>query len=253
MPRVNRLDLEMAFDFVSAGAPYECNAYISRATGMVYWVSDHFGDDEEDLPDDLGEVDGYIEIPHKNELDLGKRLVMRFVGHELPDEYDEVDDMFSHRGAYSRYKDLLEARGKLQVWYDYEERESREALQQWCDLEGIELVVLEPVPEENPKEFRSSRSRVMYIEDKSEGLEGKARIGRVYFSKTGKTLYYRGMKFRSLKGNGFKANYFEVESGQEYWISGPRKDQNDRLYGGNRNIVVDSDVKEEYAAYIRRK
>ena len=140
MPRVNRLDLERAFDFVSSGAPYESSAYISRDNGKVYWVSDLIDDNEEDLPEDLGEVDGYIEIPHKNELDLGKRLVMRFVGRELSDEYNEVDDIFSRRGAYSRYKGLLEARGKLQAWYEYEERESREALQQWCEMEGIELV-----------------------------------------------------------------------------------------------------------------
>lgn len=49
--------------------------------------------------------------------------------------------------------------------------------------------------EELPKEFRHFRSRIMYIEDKSKGLEGPARVGRVFFSKTGKTLYYRGRKF----------------------------------------------------------
>ena len=102
-----------------------------------------------------------------------------------------------------------------------------------------------------PKEYKLGRSRIMYIEDKSNGLEGDARIGRVYFSKTGKTLYYRGLKFQSLKGSGFKANYYEVESGNEFWISGPRKDQNDRLYGGNRGVKVDEDVKEEYEAYIK--
>ena len=57
------------------------------------------------------------------------------------------------------------------------------------------------------------------------GLNGAARIGRVYFSKSGKTHYYKGMQFQSLKGSGFKANYFEVESGDHYWMSGPRKDQ----------------------------
>ena len=90
------------------------------------------------------------------------------------------------------------------------------------------------------------KSRIMYIENKSQGLEGEARIGRVYFSKSGKTLYYRGMRFQSLKGAGFKANYFELESGDEYWISGPRKDRNDRLYGGNRGVQLDDDVREEY-------
>jgi len=36
------------------------------------------------------------------------------------------------------------------------------------------------------------RSRIMYIEDKSCGLSGPARIGRVTFSKSRKTIYYGG-------------------------------------------------------------
>lgn len=79
--------------------------------------------------------------------------------------------------------------------------------------------------EELPKEFKLARSKIIYIEDKSEGLEGDARIGRVYLSKSGKTYYYRGLRFQSLKGLGFKANYFETESGDHYCISEPRKDR----------------------------
>ncbi|GAA6138990.1 hypothetical protein NBRC116583_27370 [Arenicella sp. 4NH20-0111] len=90
----------------------------------------------------------------------------------------------------------------------------------------------------------------MYIEDKSQGLEGDARIGRVYLSKSGKSYCYRGLRFQTLKGSGYKANYFETESGDHYWISGPRKDQNDRLYGGNRGVIIDADVKDEYLSYI---
>jgi hypothetical protein len=97
-----------------------------------------------------------------------------------------------------------------------------------------------------PATFRQARSRIMYIEDKSEGLEGGARIGRVYFSKSGKSLYYRGRMFQSLKGAGFKANYFDIATGNQYWISGPHKDQNDRLYGGNMGVEIDADVCEEY-------
>jgi hypothetical protein len=58
--------------------------------------------------------------------------------------------------------------------------------------------------------------RIMYIEDKSDQLVGPARIGRVTFSKTGKSLHYQGKTFQSLKGNGFKANYFDVDSGDHY-------------------------------------
>ena len=35
------------------------------------------------------------------------------------------------------------------------------------------------------------KSRIMYIECKSDGLTGPARIGRVTFSKTGRTLLRR--------------------------------------------------------------
>jgi len=104
--------------------------------------------------------------------------------------------------------------------------------------------------EELPKEFKLSRSRIMYIESKSEGLEEPAVIGRIYFSKSKKTLYYKGLKFQSLKGTGFKANYFETESGEHFWISGPRKDKNDRLYGGNAGVEIDNEVLEEYLALV---
>ena len=110
-------------------------------------------------------------------------------------------------------------------------------------LEAVEL---------GPSTFKMARSRIMYIEDKSNGLEGPARIGRVYFSKSGKTLYYQDMKFQSLRGAGFKANYFEVKSGDHYWISGPRKDKNDRLYGGNRGVVIDEDIRAEYKKLIQQ-
>ena len=97
---------------------------------------------------------------------------------------------------------------------------------------------------------KNLRSRIMYIENKGGGLEGDARIGRVYFSKSGKSLYYKDKRFQSLKGMGFKSNYYDVNTGEEYWISGPRKDQNDRLYGGNKSVVIDENVRDEYLVMI---
>lgn len=92
----------------------------------------------------------------------------------------------------------------------------------------------------------------MYIENKSGSLDNAGRIGRVYFSKTGQSLYYAGRTFRSLKGNGFKANYFDVATGEHFWISGPRKHGNVRLYGGNAGVEVDPDVVEAFRDLVRR-
>jgi hypothetical protein len=97
------------------------------------------------------------------------------------------------------------------------------------------------------------KTRIMYIECKAGELTGPARIGRVTLSKTGATLYYKGQQFRSLKGRGFKANYYDVETGDEYWISGPRRDGADALYATNVQAEVDEDVREEYWSEIRKK
>ena len=96
------------------------------------------------------------------------------------------------------------------------------------------------------------KSRIMYIENKSEGLTGPARIGRVTFSKTGRTLYYQDKSYRSLKGRGLKSNYYEVGTGDGFWISGRRKDGSDRLYGERLPIEIDEDVREEYWSEIRQ-
>ena len=92
----------------------------------------------------------------------------------------------------------------------------------------------------------------MYIERKAEGLSGgAARIGRVSFSKTGLTIYYRGDTFRRLNPRGYKANYFTVGTGEEYWISGPKKNGEDRLYGERVPVEIDDDVREEYRTEVR--
>ena len=63
----------------------------------------------------------------------------------------------------------------------------------------------------------------MYIENKSEGdgLTGAFRFVLVSFSKTGKTIYYKGAELQSLKGYGYKANYYNIDTGDDYRVSGP--------------------------------
>ena len=94
-------------------------------------------------------------------------------------------------------------------------------------------------------------SRIMYIELKADGVTGPSRIGRVNFSKSGKTVYYRGKIFQSCVGRGFKCNYFNVETEEGYWISGCKRNGRDRLYPGT--IKIDDDVIEEYWTTIRQK
>lgn len=95
------------------------------------------------------------------------------------------------------------------------------------------------------------KTRIMYIEDKSEGLTGPARIGRVTFSKSGQSVHYQGRIFEKTK-SGYKYNHVATDNGDHFWISGPRKDGKDRLYPQSTiPVEIDDDVAEEYWRDIR--
>jgi len=110
------------------------------------------------------------------------------------------------------------------------------------------------------------KARIMYIENKGgltrqnpwgegtfhagqENLTGPARIGRVTFSKTRRSLCYQGKHFH--KAEGFKSNFICEETGEAFWISGPKKRGGDALYTTNITTKIDEDVREEYWTTIR--
>lgn len=55
----------------------------------------------------------------------------------------------------------------------------------------------------------------------------------------------------SPAGGGYKANYFDVESGDRYWISGPKRNGQDALYPTNVKPYIDANVADEYWSEIR--
>ena|SRR6516162_123522 len=137
MMPVSFFDLQLAFEFVRSGGMGENEAYLDRESGKIYWRSE-FGDSDEELPDDIDDK-RYILIPDMRELDLGKPLALDFARKFLPDDHDEVRHIFSRRGAYRRYKDLLVRRGALERWYDFSNKSEETALREWCTENGIEL------------------------------------------------------------------------------------------------------------------
>ena len=136
-------DLIEAFEFVSFGGSSEHAAYISLDTGTIYWDTES-GDEE--LPDDLGDSDRYLAVPHKNDLDLGRDLALRFTAAELPNHCGSVEGFFRRAGAYARFKDLLEAQGRLDAWYLFEAVEAEVALKDWCREHQIPLIDDRPRP-----------------------------------------------------------------------------------------------------------
>ncbi len=130
-------DIKDAFFFVSSASYGMNSAVLRKDTGQILYCSE-MGDIDEIGDEDL-DWDTCVEIPHKNDLDLGQRLVFDFIETHLPDEYQRVQQIFRRRGAYGRLKDLLESKGLLESWYDFESQREEQKLRQWCEENEIEL------------------------------------------------------------------------------------------------------------------
>ncbi|MBN1795387.1 MAG: hypothetical protein JW804_01825 [Sedimentisphaerales bacterium] len=129
-------EIENAFFFVNMGQQYMHNAYLCKETGRIFYTSE-MGDSDE-LPDDIDDPK-YISIPHKNDLDLGKELVIEFASEFLPQELDRIYSIFRRRGAYSRYKELLSQKDLLDEWHKFEEERQKAALKKWCAENDIKI------------------------------------------------------------------------------------------------------------------
>lgn len=132
-------DIVDLFEIANFGSPYEHQGYICKVTGKTYIYSE-FGDNEEELPDDIhSHSEKYLTIPGKNDLDLGRDLAFVFTQEVLPSEYENVRAIFRHKGAYFKFKVLLEGSEKLEEWYQFERNQTENALRRWCSEQDIEI------------------------------------------------------------------------------------------------------------------
>jgi len=65
--------------------------------------------------------------------------VSLFAREFLPKDYEDIRDIFRRKGAYRRFKDLLERNGAVDAWYDFEAKAQKEALRDWCEANGLEV------------------------------------------------------------------------------------------------------------------
>ena len=133
---VGLAELVEAFDWASTVGPFENEAYVCRATGRIWLISD-LDDTGEEPPENVGDESLYLPVPSKNELDLGRSLALGFVGEHMPESYESVRSFFAKAGAYARFKQLLDEADRLDSWFTYESQGTRDALRKWAAESGI--------------------------------------------------------------------------------------------------------------------
>jgi len=93
--------------------------------------------------------------------------------------------------------------------------------------------------------------KIIYVELKSGFSDnGPAWIGFELRSRSGSTLYFNGLALKKLRGGGITGNYFDIVTGEEYWVSGVKKSGDNRHWSGHGKIVLQTEAKAEYLNYM---
>ena len=94
------------------------------------------------------------------------------------------------------------------------------------------------------------KSEIVYVEIETGGNhDGKAWIGKCFFSKSGKTIYFNGNVYQK-GGRGGAGNHYDIDSGEGFWISGVKKNGMDRHKFGKGIIEIDESIIAEYLKII---
>jgi hypothetical protein len=136
--KANIEDIEQAIEFISADPGGDSDAFLSLATGEVFYRSAYI-DEEIPLPSDIDDESKYLPLPNKRDLDLGNVLVFNFVEEQMPDEYADVRMMFRSSGAYRRFSDWLERHDLLDNWYRFREETTKQTIMDWCKDNGVDV------------------------------------------------------------------------------------------------------------------
>ena len=91
---------------------------------------------------------------------------------------------------------------------------------------------------------RGQNRRLMFIENKSDP-DAAARIGWVRFSRSGRSIYYCDKTL--LKANVPGGNFIDLESNDEYWVSGVKSRGSNTHSAEPRQLEIDEDARLEFA------
>jgi hypothetical protein len=90
-----------------------------------------------------------------------------------------------------------------------------------------------------------------YIELKSGHADkSPAWIARVRLSKSARTVYFNGKALKRATRGGISGNHFDIETGEEYWVSGVKKNSLDRHWAGSGIVWIEASAVAEYLGVI---
>ncbi|MBX9704008.1 MAG: UPF0158 family protein [Silvanigrellaceae bacterium] len=150
MNKINLSDIIMGVDFQSD----ENFSYIDKRTNTVCLISqealslaENSEDDHPEWMDDMVQLaKSYLEddtnfIALPSQYDVDEYRMMKNFAFSLNDKHHKENLLIAlqGKGAFSRFKDTVIYLGIADNWYQYRDKQYKEFVLKWCEIEGIEV------------------------------------------------------------------------------------------------------------------
>ena len=114
--------------------------FLDLETGDSVFLADELitGLDNEGLEDEIEEnLERYLRLPTKFEIHE-YHIMEEFIWTLKGERADKLDCAIRGRGAFRRFKDLVDRMGISQQWYDFQAEYYRKLAIVWCQEHGLE-------------------------------------------------------------------------------------------------------------------
>ena len=114
--------------------------FLDLETGESVFLADELitGLDNEGLEDEIEESpERYLRLPTKFEIHE-YHIMEEFIWTLKGEKADKLERAIRGRGAFRRFKDMVDRMGILQRWYDFQSEYYRKLAAQWCQEHGLE-------------------------------------------------------------------------------------------------------------------
>lgn len=114
--------------------------FLDLETGDSVFLADELitGLDNEELEDEIEEnLERYLRLPTKFEIHE-YHIMEEFIWTLKGERADKLDCAIRGRGAFRRFKDLVDRMEISQQWYDFQAEYYRKLAIDWCQEHGLE-------------------------------------------------------------------------------------------------------------------
>lgn len=91
------------------------------------------------------------------------------------------------------------------------------------------------------------QKEIRYVENKN---SGEAWIGYCHFSKSGRSVYFNNKILKRKQG--ISGNHIDAETGEEYWVSGVKKNGFDRHWSEGGPVSLEQTAVDDYLKLVGR-